>query len=489
MYGLENALTAAFLATFVPCNPPRKGEIAVYIHKNNTKTMKKPSFRLPAILLLAAVCLGAKAQTADEPRTLHITLPQAIEIALSDNPTIRVAEQEIELKKVSRREAWQALLPTAELSGSMSYTIKPTTMNFQGNNITIGKKGTSTWNGALSINLPLFAPAVYRTMSMTKTDIELALEKSRASHLDLVNQVTKAYYQLLLAQDSYEVLQQSYAVSEKNFNVVNAKYQQGRVSEYDKISAEVQMRNIKPSVVAAANGIALAKLQLKVLMGISDAALELRTDDNLARYEHIVGAHRTELDAPSLAGNTTLKQLELNADLLNHSLRIQKTNFMPTLALNYSYQYQSLYNKNFEFWHYDWFPSSTLNLTLSVPLFRASNFTKTKSTRIQINQLNETRIHTERQLAMQVQTYRDNMMASSEQLTSNKESVVQAEKGRMIAEKRYEVGRGTILELNSSEVALTQAQLTYAQAIYDYLTAQADLQHVLGQEYQSTRNN
>ncbi len=468
--------------------PAREKLPSIYT-KNNTEKMKKPSFRLPVILLLAAVCLGAKAQPADESRTLHITLPQAIEIALSDNPTIRVAEQEIELKKVSRREAWQALLPTAELSGGMSYTIKAATMSLNGQKFTMGKDGTSTWNGALSVNLPLFAPAVYRTMSMTKTDIELALEKSRASRLDLVNQVTKAYYQLLLAQDSYEVLQQSYAVSEKNFNVVNAKYQQGRVSEYDKISAEVQMRNIKPSVVAAANGIALAKLQLKVLMGISDAALELRTDDNLARYEHIVGGHRTELDAPSLAGNTTLKQLELNADLLNHSLRIQKTNFMPTLALNYSYQYQSLYNKNFEFWHYDWFPSSTLNLTLSVPLFRASNFTKTKSTRIQINQLNETRVHTERQLAMQVQTYCDNMMASAEQLTSNKESVVQAEKGRMIAEKRYEVGRGTILELNSSEVALTQAQLTYAQAIYDYLTAQADLQHVLGQENQSTRNN
>ena len=153
---------------------------------------------------------------------------------------------------------------------------------------------------------------------------------------------------------------------------------------------------------------------------------------------------------------------------------------MSTLALNYSYQYQSLYNPNFEFWHYDWFPSSTLALTLSVPLYRASNFTKIKSARIQLKQLNETRLNTERQLNMQVQAYKDNMQASTEQLSSNKESVAQAEKGRMIAEKRYEVGRGTILELNSSEVALTQAQLAYNQAIYDYLVARSDLNYVLG---------
>ena len=75
-------------------------------------------------------------------------------------------------------------------------------------------------------------------MSKTKTDIELAVEKSRASKLDLVNQVSKAYYQLMLAQDSYEVLQGSYKLAEDNYNVVNAKYQQGTVSEYDKISAE-----------------------------------------------------------------------------------------------------------------------------------------------------------------------------------------------------------------------------------------------------------
>ena len=75
------------------------------------------------------------------------------------------------------------------------------------------------------------------------------------------------------------------------------------------------------------------------------------------------------------------------------------------------------------------------------------------------------------------------MVASTEQVISNREAVVQAEKGRLIAEKRYEIGKGTILELNSSEVALTQAQLTYNQSIYDYLTAKADLDKVLGRDY------
>lgn len=433
------------------------------------------------VLLLWALCFGAGIHQANAGEVLQLTLDEALKIALSDNPTIKVADQDIELKKVSAKEAWQSLLPTVDLNGSITYTIKTATMNIGGNQVKMGNDASNTWNGALSISLPVYAPAVYRTMKMTEDDIALAAEKSRASRLDLINQVTKAYYQLMLAQDSYAVLQKSYNYSEENYKVVKAKYEQGSVSEYDKISAEVQMRNIKPNVVAAANAVNLAKTQMKVLLGIGDPELEIQIQDNLKNYEQTVHAH-DPLQQVSLDQNTTLRQFTFNQKMLDHSLRIQKSSFIPTLALNYQYQYQALFNQNFQFWNYNWTPSSTVALTLSIPLYHADNFTKMKTTRIQMQQLAENRLNTERQLNMQVQTYLDNMQASNEQMASNKESVAQAEKGLLIAQKRYDVGRGTILELNSSEVALTQAELTYNQAIYDYLTARADLDCLIGND-------
>lgn len=442
--------------------------------------MMKMSLR-KGVLLLLALCFGARVHRAYAGEVLQLTLDEALKIALSDNPTIKVADQDIELKKVSAKEAWQSLLPTVDLNGTITYTIKTATMNIGGNQVKMGNDASNTWNGALNISLPVYAPAVYRTMKMTKDDIALAAEKSRASRLDLINQVTKAYYQLMLAQDSYAVLQKSYNYSEENYNVVKAKFEQGSVSEYDKISAEVQMRNIKPNVVAAANAVNLAKTQMKVLLGIGDPELEIQIQDNLKNYEQAVHEH-DPLEQVSLEQNTTLRQFTFNEKLLDHSLRIQKSAFIPTLALNYQYQYQALFNQNFQFWNYNWTPSSTLALTLSIPLFHADNFTKMRTTRIQMQQLAENRLNTERQLNMQVQTYLDNMQASNEQMASNKESVAQAEKGLLIAQKRYDVGRGTILELNSSEVALTQAELTYNQAIYDYLTARADLDCLIGND-------
>ena len=423
-------------------------------------------------ILLVAVALCAfgfaKAQdTQAEKNILTLTLDKALEIALVENPTIKVAEEEVALKKVASKEAWQSLLPEASIAGSVDHTIKAAEMKLNDNVFKMGQDGSNTANAGLSINLPLFVPGVYRAMSMTKTDIELAVEKSRASKLDLVNQVSKAYYQLMLAQDSYEVLQGSYKLAEDNYNVVNAKYQQGTVSEYDKISAEVQMRSIKPNLISAANAVTLAKLQLKVLMGIT-ADVEIKINDSLTNYETAMFANQLREENVNLDNNTTMKQLDLNMKLLEKNVKSLKTNFMPTLSMSFSYQYQSLYNPNINFFNYNWSNSSSLMFNLSIPLYKASNFTKVKSARIQMRQLDWNRIDTERQLNMQI--------------VSNKENVMQAKKAVVIAEKRYDVGKGTVLELNSSQVSLTQAQLTYNQSIYDYLVAKADLDQVLGKE-------
>ena len=435
------------------------------------------------MLAVAILLAGGYTRAQGTQDTLTLNLDKALEIALSDNPTIKVAEEEIALKKVSHKEAWQNLLPEASISGTMSHTITAPQFSIGDQTVKMGKDKANTATGTLNISLPLFAPAVYRAMSMTKTDIELAVEKSRASKQDLVNQVTKAYYQLMLTQDSYDVLQKSYKLAEDNYNIVNAKYRQGTVSEFDKITAEVQMRSVKPSVISAGNAVTLSKLQLKVLMGIT-ADVDIKIDDSLAAYEGVVFANQLDNTVhEGLVNNTTMKQLELNRLMLQKNIKSLRTNFMPTLALGYSYQYQSMNNDSWNVFNYNYGSSSSLVFSLSIPLYKASNFTKLKSNRIQMRQLDQNRIDTERKLNMQITSYQDNMAASSEQVSSNKENVMQAEKAVQIAGKRYEVGKGTVLELNTSQVQLTEAELTYNQSIYDYLVAKADLDQVLGRDY------
>ncbi len=443
--------------------------------------MKMKMRLMTIVAFLTAFSLTANAQ--ESTPTMHITLDKAIELALSDNPTMKVAEQDIQLKEISKTEAWQNLLPSVTLDGAIQYNIKVASMKMEAMGVTqeikMGKDGSNTWNGALQVAIPLYAPAVYKAMNLSESDLQLAIEKSRGSKLDLINQVTKAYYQLMLAQDSYEVLNENYNLAVANYDIVNKMYEQGRVSEYDKINAEVQKNNAWPSVVSGKNGVELAQLQLKVLMGIT-ADVKFVIADNLKNYEEeMANALKAEID---LSNNSSLKQIDMQSELLLKQRKMLQTSFQPTLALVGSYQCQSISNTNWNIGKYNWSNAASVTLSLSIPLYKASNFTSLKTNKIQQQQLAETRINTERMLGMQAQSYVDNMTASAEQLQSNKAAVELAEKGLEISQKRYDVGKVTILELTNSQVSLTNTRLSYNNTIYDYLVAKSDLNKVLGKE-------
>lgn len=430
------------------------------------------------MLLSVGVMLAVASGFAQQ---IDITLQKAIDIALAENPTIRVADKDIELKRIADTEAWQALLPEVSATASLQHTLLAAEMNLGGNKFKMGKDDTNTAALVGTLSVPLFAPAVYQNMKLTKQDIELAREKARSSRLDLINQVTKAFYQMLLAQDSYKVMQQSYDISKENYDVISAKYDVGRVSEYDKITAEVQMRSMNSSLVSTQTGLTLAELQLKVLMGITtDVTLVL--DDKLENYENDLKLAEIISSESELQNNSAIRQLDMNRSILERTLKIQRTSFMPTVAFTLTGQYQSLYNNNWNIWNYNWSPSASFTIGVSIPIFRASNWTKLKSMKMQLSELEDNRVNTQRQLAMAAQNYVHNMAASIAQVNSNKEAVAKADKALSIASTRYEVGRGTILELNQSEVALTQAKLTYNQSIYDYLRNKADLDFTLGRE-------
>lgn len=203
--------------------------------------MKRGFLIKTGFLIAAAFVLGQTvcAQDAGTDNVLRVSLDDALRIALSDNPTIKIAQQQIEVKKVSNKEAWQALLPTADFGGTVQYTLLAPMISLGDfGKHKMGMDNTSTWSGQFQVSLPLFAPTIYATMNLTKSDLENAMEQSRSSKLDLVNQVTKAYYQVMLAQDGYDALFSSFEQARENFYMVSKLYELGGTSEYDKISAE-----------------------------------------------------------------------------------------------------------------------------------------------------------------------------------------------------------------------------------------------------------
>ncbi len=416
--------------------------------------------------------------------TLRISLEKALEIALSENPTIKLADKEIERQHYYKDEVRGGFFPT--LSGSAQYirNVDPQVIFLpqgifgpgSGGPMKIGSD--NSYNAGLSLTLPLYAPSLFKLVQVSETDIEIALEKARASKLELASEVKKAYYTLLLAKNSFDVMSMSVANAQKNLDNIKNFFGQGLVAEYDLIRAEVQVRNLNPVLLQAENGVRLSAMMLKILLGVGDE-VEIEVESNLTDYESDFAIFRPLLDIP-LDNNTTLRQLDLQQLKLSKQYDLLRTNRLPTLAAFGNFQYQSQAN-DFKFGDYDWVKTTYVGLQLQVPIFQGfAKKYREQQLLVGIDQMKIQRDYLRQNLTLQARNSLTNMMKAAEQISSSKEGIAQAEKGYSIAQTRYRTGAGTVLELNDAEVSLTQAKLNYNQALYDYLKAKVEYETIIG---------
>lgn len=430
-----------------------------------------------SLLLLCCGSVAAQTPTVAADSVV-IDLFEALEIALSESPIVKIAGKEIARKEYALKEKQSSLLPNISLAANYSRTLQQQQMSIGDQQIKVGTE--NQWAGGVNLSLPLVAPTLWKTIQLSELDIEMAAESARASEITLVSAVKGAYYSLLNVQQSYDVLLESYTNSEFNAKIASDKYNQGVVSEYDKIRADVQLRNQKPALIAAENAILLANMQMKVLMGVS-VNEPMRFSGSLNDFESEMAQDMILLSADTaLTHNTELLQMDIQAEQLELARIITRSSYLPTLNLSGNYQWTSM-NSDFHIGSYQWFPYATVGVTLNVPIYVGGmKRHQDAQNKISIDQLQLQRQDVIRKLELNVHNSLNNIERSIEEVGSNHESVRQADRAYAISLKRYEVGSGNLLELNDSEVALTRARLSYSQSIYNYLAARTDLEATLG---------
>lgn len=433
---------------------------------------------------------------------VRLSLEDCLKIALSDNPTIKVADMEVERLDYSKKEVIGQLLPAIDFGANYNRTLEKQTMymNMDGfGDLTGGDSsdesasrassgGSSdggikvgldnSWSLGFQASMPLIAPQLWKSVAVSDTQILRSLEAARQSRQNLVDQVKSAYYGLLLAQDSRKVIQESYDMARLTHETYVKQAAAGAASDYDVLRTSVAMKNIEPEIIQADIAIKQARLQLLVLMGV-DSAFEFEAAAKLADYEQTMYDEVFALEA-NYSNNADLKLLDIDTRLLEQQVAMKKLAFVPTLSLSANYNWTSMSNgspvKNFR-----WSPYSMVGVTLSVPLFNGgSRWNSLKAASIQAKEMKWQRANLERSIAMQVDIAIDNIKLNVKQIASSSESVTQADRAHTIMEKSFEIGAASYLDLRDSELSLTQARLAYYQAIYNYLIAGSKLELLLG---------
>ena len=447
--------------------------------------MKRLFFSILSFTAISIFPLLAQAQDSLSMNTgiLQLTLDQALEIALSESNTIKIADMTVEKSGYAKKGSYAALYPNVNINGSYQRTLlkqvmvmempNPITGETQTAEIKMGRDNNISTSATAS--MPLVNASLWESLKLSGMDVEMAVEQARSSKIAMVKQVKQAFYAVLLAQESYNVMSQVYENAQKNFEKTDQRYNVGKASEVERLRAQVTMLNAEPNVSSAENAVLLATWQLKAVMGI-DLGTEMEVVGNLNDYtEMMLTPYASEED---LSGNSSLLQLDIQDRMLESTLRMQKRQYIPTLAASINYNYSAMGDDELR-----WFPSSTAALSLSIPVFDGlQKHYAIKQTKVTRNMLALQREDTERNLRIAIRNFNDQMALCVKNYEAANATVGIAQKSYDISEKMFEVGKATQVELNDAQVSLMQAQLTQAQAVYNFMVTKASLDELIGKE-------
>lgn len=434
---------------------------------------------LTTVLCLTTVMLSniSKAQLAQD--SLIITLEQAIEIALEESNSVKIADLTIEKSGYAKKGTYAALYPNITASGSYQRTLKKQVMamDFGGQSMEISVGKWNNVNAGVSASMPLINAQLWQALKLSALDVEIAVEQARSSKIAMISQVKQSFYAVLLAQQVYDVYSNVYENAAKNFEHTEHLYNTGKASEYEYLRAQVNVKNAEPSVYSSLMAIDLAIWQLKAVMGV-DLSEKIGVAGEIDQYKEVMMSYNT-CNEVSLENNSTLAQLQLQSQQLERTIKMTKYQYIPTLAASFSYNYIAM-GDDFQF---KWNPYSVVGLSLNIPIFdgfaKRNSIRQYKSTH-DILQLNIE--DTERNLRIALKNYENQIATCMKNYNAAESTLEVAQRSYDIAEKMYELGKATLLELNDAQLALVQAQLTMSQAVYNFMVTKASIEELAGNE-------
>ena len=489
-----------------------------------------------ALLALPALAQYQDAAPQSEAGKVVLTLEDALKIALSENTSVKVADMEIERQQYARKGSYAALLPQVSASGMFSYALKKQKVYFgsdkqddEGGSSGGGMAGmmaslmnpimyyiqelyagtgipfvpyvdpdagkesggssepmemgrTHSVTFGLNAQMPVVNFQLWESLRLTGDQVELAVEQARESRLGTVASVKQAFYGILFAKEAYNVYNSVYENAVENFRLTEMRYNAAKASELDLTRAKSNVAAAIPNLYNAENSVELALWQLKAVMGV-DLDRNIDIAGTLEEYAGQMFSDIAEGERASLDGNSQLRQLAQQAEMLSRQIRMQQYAYLPTLALTFSYSYLTQ-SDIFNLSQWKWFPSSTIGLSLSIPIFSGGQrYHAIKQTRVQADELELQRENAERQLRIGIRQSLGTMDTAMRTYDASKEALNTAEKAYDIAVKSYQLGKSTLTDLNNTELVLTQSRLAVSQAIYNFVIAKAGLEQTLGYDF------
>ncbi len=482
-----------------------------------------------------------------------LTLEDAIRVALERNFDLRGAELDVADATAQVKEARGSIFPRVDVSGSYTRNIQQANP-FAGSDVSsfLGGGSQSDWvafnERARTDGDPGTDPIPFEEFRQRQLDAQQAAgiqvgsssnpfgvdneflgsvqltqtlyDKSAFSALQgaqqfqdasqrgldrqaqvVANDVYDAFYAALLAREQVRVIEQREARTQETFQEVSTQVRQGVAPKLERLSAEVELSNLRTELIQAQNDANLALDQLKVTLGLSVDA-DIRLDGVLETPSQDLFVNVSAQDAISRAveQRADLQRAQLAIELREIEQETIEAQYYPTLEALATFSYtgrvpdnreQILTDPNDPFFYGSrergffsnayWNPTLSAGLRMSWNVFNGFQTTaRMEQQDIAISRAQLQRDQLRQSIELEVSSAVRRLETARQRIQSQRQTVSTAETNYRFIERRLTEGVSNPLQLRDASDQLDRSRLNYLQAVYDYLVARSDLETAIG---------
>ncbi|HEX5003668.1 MAG TPA: TolC family protein [Gemmatimonadales bacterium] len=427
--------------------------------------------RLLALGLAVPALLGAQ-----EPTTPGVTLAEAIRRAQVAQPSVVQAQGAVERAAAQYKTSWGSFIPAFSLNSSYgtSYSNGPSRVNQITGEVISGESYAQSISNSVSGSVDLFTGFRRGAQMDAARATEAAAD---AGLIDAQYQTTlstkQAFFGALAATELVRVREASLRRAEEQLSVSVAKLQAGSATRSDSLRSLVTVGNSRLQLLNATTAVASTEADLGRLIGM-DGRVRAIVDSSYLVVSEVGDTAAIRVEAEE--NSPRVRAAQAQADAAKANLKASKSAWWPQLNLSGRYSLNGNNSQNYQF-----FDSRSMTIALTYPIFNqfqrdqsivnaASNADAARSTaadaRRQVDAALTTRLAELEASRLQIEITTTSLAAATEDLRVNQE--------------RYRVGAATIVDVLSSQEALSQAEVDIVQAKYNYLVSRAQIEALIG---------
>jgi outer membrane protein TolC len=470
--------------------------------------VRRLSTAVVGLLLVAALAGPGSAQEAApaaapaDPAPRVVSLAEAIELALSDSPTLMITEEQRAIAAQDVKGAWGGFMPTVSVGYNYSkshrvdfdveqsepgiYEIPTTDPNIMVQFPTKIPNGqyedepTNSKYKALSgrATLNVFDGfAKHGTLGSARRSLEAAEATVGYTRERVVELVVAAYYSLVRYEELASVARETRDQAAKELERTETYFRLGSAAKADVLQQRVRHENTKLAVVVADNNIEKGKADLAYVVNRPLAA-GFAVDRTVLETDFAVEDVATMYDE-ALRSRLDLQSTEKSVEARRQDVRVAMGGYYPRLDLfgNYNrdnnespYKFGAQVSEATSFGY-------SVSWNLFDRLQTVTNVSKAKAgARIADYQLQQARLNVQ----VEIRQLHNSLVEARERASLSRETMIQAEEGLRLAQERFRVGAGTSLDVIAAQVALADARSQEVQAKCDFLISRASLDRALG---------